>query len=114
MAGASANDVPAPDSAKHYLKERVLACRVRRDGGLGVFRVEHAPWAVRKVTAVDYRVDFGFLYGADWRVLNHASPLSAVLAPGSDLTVYPPGTAPSALPRSAAPPGPPPLFPPPG
>ena len=98
MAGSRATHVPPPDSAEHYFKERVLACRVRRDGGLGVFRVEHPPWAVREVTAVDYRVDFGFLYGADWRFLNDARPVSAIFAPGSDVTVYPPVRAPSARP----------------
>ena len=93
IAGSRATHVPPPDSAEHYFKERVLACRTRRDGGLGVFRVAHAPWAVRKVTAVDYRVDFGFLYGADWRFLNEARPVSAMFIPGSDVTVYPPQPA---------------------
>jgi len=98
MVGSRATRVPPADSAEHYFKERVLACRARRHGGLGVFRVEHPPWAVREVSAVDYRVDFGFLYGADWRFLNDARPVSAIFAPGSDVTVYPPVRAPSAPP----------------
>src|SRR5213082_683153 len=98
MAGSRATHVPPADSAEHYFKERVLACRARRHGGLGVFRVAHPPWAVREVIAVDYRVDFGFLYGADWRFLNDARPVSAIFAPGSDVTVYPPVRAPSAPP----------------
>src|ERR1051325_2090734 len=61
IAGSRATHVPPADSAEHYFKERVLACRARRDGGLAVFRVDHPPWAVREVSAVDYRVDFGFL-----------------------------------------------------
>ena len=93
IAGSRATHVPPPDSAEHYFKERVLACRTRRDGGLGVFRVEHPPWAVRKVIAVDYRVDFGFLYGADWRFLNEAMPVSAIFTAGSEVTVYPPQPA---------------------
>jgi len=93
IAGSRATRVPPADSAEHYFKERVLACRTRRDGGLGVFRVEHPPWAVREVSAVDYRVDFGFLYGADWRFLNDARPVSAIFIPGSEVTVYPPQPA---------------------
>jgi len=81
MAGSRATHVPPADSAEHYFKERVLACRARRE-----------------VIAVDYRVDFGFLYGADWRFLNDARPVSAIFAPGSDVTVYPPVRAPSAPP----------------
>jgi len=38
-------------------------------------------------------VDFGFLYGADWRFLNDARPVSAIFTPGSEVTVYPPQPA---------------------
>jgi uncharacterized protein YqjF (DUF2071 family) len=93
IAGSRATRVPPPESAEHYFKERVLACRARRDGGLATFRVEHPPWAVREVMGVDYRVDFGFLYGADWRFLNDARPVSAIFSPGSEVTVYPPRPA---------------------
>ena len=93
MTGSRATRVPPPESAEHYFKERVLACRIRRDGTLAVFRVAHPPWEVRDVSAVDYRLDFGFLYGADWRFLNDASPVTAVYATGSDVTVYSPERA---------------------
>ena len=54
------------------------------------FRVEHPPWAVRKVVSVDYAVDFGALYGAQWEFLNRSPPVSTILAVGSDVSVYPP------------------------
>lgn len=93
LTGSRATHVPPPDSAEHYFTERVLACRAGRGGGLAVFRVEHPPWAVRAVSAVDYRLDFGFLYGADWRFLNDARPVSAIFTPGSEAIVHRPEPA---------------------
>jgi uncharacterized protein len=82
--------LPAPDSAEHYFTDRSFACRTRADGSLGTFRVEHPPWAVREIRAVDYRLDFGSLYGAGWEFLNRAQPTSVAFAVGSEVLVYPP------------------------
>lgn len=82
--------LPPPDSPEHYVMERVFACRARPDGGLGVFRVVHPPWAVRDVRAADYRFDFGSLYGAEWDFLTRARPVWVVFAEGSNVAVYPP------------------------
>jgi uncharacterized protein YqjF (DUF2071 family) len=90
VAAAPAARLPAPDSAEHYVMERVFACRARPDGRLGVFRVAHPPWAVRDVRAADYRFDFGSLYGAEWEFLNRAQPTSVVFAEGSEVAVYAP------------------------
>lgn len=90
VTGSSSAAVPADDSPEHHFTERVLACRARPDGGLRVFRVGHPRWAVREVRGVDYRFDFGSVYGADWAFLNRARPMSVVFAAGSDVTVYPP------------------------
>ena len=96
--------LPAPDSVEHYVMERVFACRARPDGRLGVFRVAHPAWAVHDVRAVDYRFDFGSLYGAEWEFLNRAQPTSVVFAEGSEVAVYAPTDATG--PRDAAtPPG---------
>jgi len=90
VTGSRAAQLPPPGSPEHWVTERVLACRARPDGRLGVFRVAHPPWAVRAVRAVDYRFDFGSLYGADWEFLNRAGPAAVVFADGSDVAVYPP------------------------
>src|SRR5438552_18832466 len=58
--------------------------------GVRAFRVTHPPWAVRTIVSVDYAVDFAALYGPAWQFLNHARPVSTVLAVGSDVAVYPP------------------------
>jgi len=82
--------LPALESPEHHFAERVLACRVRAEGGLRTFRVEHPPWQVREVRGVDYRFDFGSLYGAEWEFLNRAPPTGVVFAAGSEVAVYPP------------------------
>ncbi len=90
VAGSAAAALPPIDSAEHYFTERVLACRERAEGGLGVFRVVHPAWAVREVRAVDFRFDFGSLYGPEWEFLNRAGPAGVVFAEGSEVAVYPP------------------------
>jgi hypothetical protein len=103
VSGSRAAQVPPPDSSEHYFIERTFACRTRPDGNLGVFRVEHPAWAVRHVRAVDYRFDFGSLYGAEWEFLNRAPPAHVVFAEGSEVAVYAPTDSMSAR-GAAAPP----------
>ncbi len=92
VTGSQAARVPSPGSAEHYFTERVLGCRAARGGGGGggltIFRVEHPPWAVRAVRAVECDVDFGRLYGREWRFLNERPPVSVVFAMGSEVAVY--------------------------
>ncbi len=90
VAGSRAARIPAAASLEHYLTERGFACRARADGALRVFRVVHPTWAVREVRGVDYRFDFGSLYGAEWEFLNKAEASSVVFAEGSAVAVYPP------------------------
>jgi len=103
VTGARAVLVPPPESFEHYFIERGFACRARPDGGLGVFRVVHPAWAVRQILAVDYRFDFGSLYGAEWEFLNRAQPAGVVFAVGSEVAVYAP-TASRETRDAAAPP----------
>jgi len=90
VAGSRSALTPPPGSAEHYFIERSFACRARPDGRLGVFRVVHPAWAIRDVHAVDYRFDFGSLYGTEWEFLNRAQPASVVFAEGSAVAVYAP------------------------
>ncbi len=90
VTGSRAALVPPADSAEHYFIERGFACRTRPDGALGMFRVTHPAWAVRQILALDYRVDFGSLYGTEWEFLNRAQPASVVFAVGSEVAVYAP------------------------
>ena len=90
VTGSRAALVPPPDSLEHYFIERAFACRARPDGNLGVFRVAHPPWAVRQIHTVDYRFDFGSLYGAEWEFLNRAQPAGVVFAAGSEVAIFAP------------------------
>lgn len=90
VVGSHAAAAPAPTSFEHYLTERTHGCRGDRSGRLRTFRVAHPAWAVREVREVDYEVDFGELYGREWRLLNDRKPASVVCAVGSDVAVYPP------------------------
>ncbi len=90
VSGSRAALVPPPDSSEHYFIERAFACRTRPDGNLGVFRVAHPAWAVRQIRTLDYRLDFGSLYGAEWEFLNRAQPTDVVFAEGSEVAVYAP------------------------
>lgn len=92
--GSTAAAVPGADSPERYFNDRVLACRTGRDGRLRVFRVAHPAWAVRHVHAIDYRLDFGSLYGAEWEFLSRARPALVVFAEGSTVAVYPPQVSP--------------------
>jgi uncharacterized protein YqjF (DUF2071 family) len=93
VTGSPQAAVPPETSFEHYLKERTHGCRSDRTGRLQMFRVEHAPWAVREVQTVDYEVDFGQLYGRAWEFLNSSRPVSVIFAVGSDVRVYAPETA---------------------
>jgi len=90
VTGSRTAQVPPPGSSEHHFMERVLACRTRPDGNLAVFRVVHPAWAVRDVRAVDYRFDFGSLYGTEWEFLNRAQPAGVVFAEGSEVAVHAP------------------------
>jgi hypothetical protein len=90
VTGSRAALVPPPDSSEHHFIERAFACRTRPDGNLGIFRVVHPAWAVRQIRTVDYRFDFGSLYGAEWEFLNRAQPAGVVFAEGSEVAVYAP------------------------
>src|SRR3989442_10601018 len=93
VTGSRDSAVPAASSFEHYLKERTHSCGTDRHGRVRGFRVEHPPWAIRKIVSVDYEVDYGALYGPEWKCLNHSTPVSTVFAVGSDVAVYPPEVA---------------------
>jgi uncharacterized protein len=103
VTGSHAAHVPPADSPEHYFKERGFACRTRPDGALGVFRVEHPVWAVREIRTLDYRFDFGSLYGTEWEFLNRARPAGVVFAEGSEVAVHAPSGSTGAT-GAAAPP----------
>ena len=83
---------PAPsDGPVQDLLGRRWAFGQTRHGEPMVVRVEHPPWALRRVRTVDFEVDFGALYGPEWADLNQRQPASTHLAVGSAVSIFPPG-----------------------
>ncbi len=87
VTGSQALHPSTSHSPERYFTERGLACRARPGGRLAVFHVEHPMWALHAVRALDYKLDFGALYGAEWRFLNDQTPVAAVFAAGSEVAV---------------------------
>jgi uncharacterized protein YqjF (DUF2071 family) len=86
---------PAADSVESFFKEHQWGyCRTRR-GGTTRYEVRHPVWDVFPVT--DYRIelDWEAVYGAEWRPLQVAAPVSTVLSLGSAVAVYPKGMLPA-------------------
>ena len=51
------------------------------------YEVTHPRWNHFRVNEYDINVEFGLVYGADFRELNHIHPTSVMLAEGSKITV---------------------------
>src|SRR2546429_868618 len=69
MAGSRATHVPPTDSPEHYFKERVLACRARRHGGVGGVCGGQPPRGGRGGIAGGLPRGFRVLFGARRGVL---------------------------------------------
>jgi hypothetical protein len=78
--------LPGPETAAHFLKERAWGFG-RNPNGTQAFEVQHPPWAVHRVVDWTVDVDFGAVYGPEWAFLAEATPLSVVLASGSEVAV---------------------------
>ena len=80
------------------LLERHLPRGAQIDVGLGTahdgrtrsYRVDHDVWALHHVSDLQLDVDFGALYGEDWRWLAAAEPSHITLAAGSAVRISAP------------------------
>jgi hypothetical protein len=55
------------------------------------YEVTHPPWEVFPVHEYRIDLDWGSVYGPEWRWLSKAAPISTVFAVGSAVAVYPKG-----------------------
>jgi len=90
VTGPQQSTLPA-DAKAYPFTERRRGFGASRRGELSSYRVEHPEWAVRDIYQLDYRVDFGSLYGRTWAFLTDAAPVQATFAVGSSVEVFPPG-----------------------
>ena len=80
--------LPPTDSVEHYFKEHELGFGKLRNGQTAWYRVRHPRWEIYPVERYRLSVDFGYLYGPQWSILNGATPHNVVFAKGSAVEVY--------------------------
>jgi hypothetical protein len=76
-------------SVEHFFKEHEWGFGRSRGGRLLTYRVSHPVWNTYPIVDCGVDVDWGLLYGPEWRVMNGVEPRSVVLAAGSNVAVYP-------------------------
>jgi hypothetical protein len=84
---------PAPDCLEHFFKEHSWGYGRTRRGKLIRYEVSHPVWDIYPVTDHHIDVDWAALYGPEWGGMTGRAPDSVVLAAGSDIAVFPKGTA---------------------
>lgn len=92
----TAEPVPAllpEDSLEHWIKEHRWGFTARPAGGAWVYEVTHPVWRVYPHAKASVHLDFGAVYGPKWAVLDRSSPVSTVLAEGSEIAVLRRGPA---------------------
>ena len=82
---------PGPESVEAFFKEHHWGYGRTRGGRTLRYHVWHPVWAVYPVREAHLDLDWGAVYGAEWSVMQGATPASTVLAVGSAIAVYPKG-----------------------
>lgn len=81
---------PKEDSTAHFFKEHEWGYGTTKKGNLMTYRVEHPFWKIYPISKRFYlNVDYGYIYGEDWAILNGQIPYSIVVAEGSPIKVFP-------------------------
>jgi uncharacterized protein len=91
VSGAKPSVRPADDSVEHFFKEHHWGFGVTRGGRTLRYEVTHPVWDVYPVGRYALDFDFGAVYGPEWAFLAREQPVSAILAVGSAISVYPKG-----------------------
>ncbi|MBW1761298.1 MAG: DUF2071 domain-containing protein [Deltaproteobacteria bacterium] len=81
---------PADDSVEHHFKEHQWGFGKTRDGKLVTYEVCHPAWEIYPVTSSELDWNWADAYGPKWSFLTDLSPVSVILAAGSDVSVHRP------------------------
>jgi uncharacterized protein YqjF (DUF2071 family) len=81
--------LPTETSDEHFFKEHRWGFGRTRRGQTVRYEVTHPLWEVFPVDSYQIELDWGEVYGPQWKMLNWATPLSTVFAVGSQVAVYP-------------------------
>jgi uncharacterized protein YqjF (DUF2071 family) len=88
-ARTSGEPVPlTPGSEAEFITEHYWGYTQQRDGGSLEYRVAHPSWRVFAETEASFQGNFAAVYGAEYRMLDGATPRSAFVAEGSAITVF--------------------------
>ena len=79
--------VPAEDSTTHALIQQRWGFGQTRAGRALCYEVQHPPWSIYAKAACRVEVDWGALYGPDWKAMRNELPFSTLLVEGSAVTV---------------------------
>jgi uncharacterized protein YqjF (DUF2071 family) len=83
--------VPDEKSTEHYFKELRWGYGTTRAGEALRYEVIHPRWEALPVEDFLIDLDWAEVYGLEWKVLQQATPYSAVFALGSAVQVFPKG-----------------------
>jgi hypothetical protein len=78
-----------PGSEEEFIAEHYYGYTRQRDGGTVEYRVDHTPWRIWPAKEHWLRGDVGRFYGADFAPALARPPLSAFVADGSQVSVWP-------------------------
>ncbi len=81
---------PESGSIEHQFKEHQWGFGRSRDGKLVTYEVRHPVWDVYPVTFSDLDWNWSDAYGPKWAFLGDLSPVSVILAAGSEVSVHHP------------------------
>lgn len=81
---------PADSSIEHHFKEHQRGFGQTRDGRLVTYEVRHPVWEVYPVTSFELDWNWSDAYGPAWSFLSDMSPVSVILAAGSNVSVHSP------------------------
>lgn len=80
---------PAPGSHEDFVTDHLWGYVRRRGGGGTEYEVRHPRWRVRRVEDVRVDVDVGAVYGEAFAGAFRGAPVSAFVAEGSPVEVWP-------------------------
>ena len=83
-------DLSIPGSGSHdeFIVEHYWGYTKRGETRTDEYKVEHPKWNLRDVRSSAIEVDFGRVYGDEFRSLNDLKPYSVLFAEGSEISVF--------------------------
>lgn len=81
--------VPPPGSVEHHFKEHQWGFGVDRQGRPLTYEVRHPQWQIFPISSYELHWNWSDVYGPEWSFLQDQTPVSVILAAGSEVAVYP-------------------------